>query len=380
MENILAETIRLLEEGQSLIWATVIRNTGSTPRRAGSRMLVDRQGGVLGSVGGGRLEAETLALARRLLDQGGGRELLEFDLTSSDASQTDMICGGQASVYVESLGPGDLELVRGLAGLLAQKERPLWLTWISEAAASFQQSHLLACRGERLAGGLALGQGAELPGEATPQGKDPVLLALPDGQGLLFCELLGPSSRLYIFGGGHVALELAWLADRLDFEVVVMDDRAEFANRERFPMAAEVRVCAYEKALEGVELGPDTYLVIVTRGHLHDLEVLEQALAGEPAYLGMIGSRRKRDLIFRELLSRGASRERLDAVHAPIGIKMPAETPAEIAVSIAAELITVRAEQAQGRGDQAGGKKGRACLGSLDRGPLPLQGGKGGCR
>ncbi len=373
MENLLAETIRLLEAGQDLAWATVISNTGSTPRRAGSRMLVDQGGRVVtGSVGGGRLEADTLELVGRILPR-RGRELMRFDLTGRDAAETDMICGGRAAVWVETLTPADLETVRRLSDSLARGERPRWLTWIAPLADGFSESHLLLREGEVQAGGLSLP--GELYRDLAPRGDQPLLVTLPHDLGMLFCELLGPKSRLYIFGGGHVALELAWLASRLDFEVVVVDDREEFANRERFPMASQVWVRPLERALEGVGMDDYCYLVIVTRGHLYDLEVLHQCLSGRPAYLGMIGSRRKRDLIYRELVSRGVDPARLEEVHSPIGIKMPAETPAEIALSIAVELVTTRAEKS----GRAGGKKGAGsgtCREAAVPRPLALEPGK----
>ncbi len=378
MENLLAETIRLLEEGQDLAWATVIQNTGSTPRRAGSRMLVDRAGSVVtGSVGGGRLEADTLDLVRRILPR-RGRELLRFDLTGRDAAETDMICGGRAAVFVETLTPGDLETVRCLADFLAQGRRPLWLTWISPVPDDFQGSHLLLWEGRARAGRLPLQ--AEFYRDLSPRGDQPLLATLPDDLGLLFCEMLGPKSRLYIFGGGHVALELAWLASRLDFEVVVVDDREDFANRERFPMASEVWVRPLDRALEGVRMDDHCYLVIVTRGHMYDLEVLHQCLAGRPAYLGMIGSRRKRNLIYKELLSRGVDPVRLEEVHSPIGIKMPAETPAEIALSIAVELVTTRAEESGRAGAKKGRGGGHTCREAATPRPLALEPGKGAVR
>ena len=378
MENLLAETIRLLEQGQDLAWATVISNSGSTPRRAGSRMLVEKGGSVVtGSVGGGRLEADTLDLVRRILPR-RGRELLRFDLTGRDAAETDMICGGRASIYVETLTPDDLETVRALARLLAQGKRPLWLTWISRVPDDFQASHLLLWEGEALAGGLPLPP--ELYQELAPRGDQPALATLPDDLGMLFAEVLGPKSRLYIFGGGHVALELAWLASRLDFEVVVVDDRQEFANRERFPMASEVWVRPLDRALEGVRMDDYCYLVIVTRGHMYDLEVLHQALAGRPAYLGMIGSRRKRDLIYKELVSRGVDQARLAEVHSPIGIKMPAETPAEIALSIAVELVTTRAQKSGRAGAKKGRGGGHTCREVAPLQPLALEPGKGAGR
>jgi xanthine dehydrogenase accessory factor len=133
----------------------------------------------------------------------------------------------------------------------------------------------------------------------------------------------------------------------VDFRTVVIDDRAEYANAERFARADRINVVpSFHQAFDGLDIDRDSFLVILTRGHLHDKTVLEQALKTDAGYIGMIGSRRKRDLIYRELLDKGFTSEDLGRVHAPIGLAIDAETPEEIAVSIVAELIQVRAGMA----------------------------------
>ena len=130
----------------------------------------------------------------------------------------------------------------------------------------------------------------------------------------------------------------------VDFRTVALDDRAEFANAERFAEAEEVIVLAdFEKALDGLDIGPDSYVVILTRGHSHDQTVLEQALGTEAGYIGMIGSHKKRDTIYQSLLQKGFTQEDLKRVHSPIGLSIKAETPEEIAVSIIGEMVAHRA-------------------------------------
>jgi len=149
---------------------------------------------------------------------------------------------------------------------------------------------------------------------------------------------------LYLFGAGHVSRSVAEMASLVDFRTVVLDDRAEFANAERFPGAELLQVVpSFNRSFEGLDIDRDGFVVILTRGHLHDKTVLEQALKTDAGYIGMIGSRRKRDLIYQELLMKGFSQSELERVHAPIGLAIGAETPEEIAVSIVAELIQVRA-------------------------------------
>jgi xanthine dehydrogenase accessory factor len=137
---------------------------------------------------------------------------------------------------------------------------------------------------------------------------------------------------------------LSPLAKRVQFKVVVIDDREMFANRERFPEADEVIVSEFEKCFDRLNIDPSSYIVIVTRGHLYDGSVLEQAIKANARYIGMIGSKKKIRTLYQNLIEKGVPKETLDRVHAPIGIDIHSETPEEIGVSVVAELIKVRGE------------------------------------
>jgi xanthine dehydrogenase accessory factor len=170
---------------------------------------------------------------------------------------------------------------------------------------------------------------------------NPVLVSHGDIR--YFLEPVAPPTTLYVFGGGHIALHLVPLCHRLGFRTVVVDDRVEFISRERFPEADErLAVSRFENALEDFRLGDTSYVVIVTRGHGGDLAVLRQALAHRPGFIGMIGSARKRALIFGQLTQEGVASDVLARVACPVGLPIGAETPEEIAVSIAAQLVAVR--------------------------------------
>ena len=185
------------------------------------------------------------------------------------------------------------------------------------------------------AGALAMGCG----GDATVQ--IDYISAVDPGN---FVEELKTKSRAYIFGGGHVAKALDPVLRHVDFETYIIDDRAEYANRDRFPEAAEVIVCSdFDHCFDQIAPDEDSYLIIVTRGHNGDLQVLRQALQKPHAYLGMIGSRRKNKLLYDRLREEGVDEETLQGIHAPIGLEIGSETPEEIGVSIAAEMIQVRA-------------------------------------
>ena len=158
----------------------------------------------------------------------------------------------------------------------------------------------------------------------------------------LFIEPIISKSAMYIFGGGHIALTLVKVASLLDFKVIVIDDRHEFADAHRFPEAESTLVEDFSKAFKKLKVDKASYIVIVTHGHKGDEIVLEGALATEAKYIGMVGSKTKNKTIFSHLLSKGVSQEQLDRIHAPIGLKINAQTPEEIAISIMAEIIQIK--------------------------------------
>ncbi len=195
-------------------------------------------------------------------------------------------------------------------------------------------------------GGAELEKKVLSEGEEVLRNRKPRILALSheDASMEILLEPVFCEPTVYIFGGGHVSEQVAPLAKNVHFKVVVIDDREIFANRERFPEADEVIVSEFEKCFDRLSIDESSYLVIVTRGHLYDGIVLEQALKSKARYIGMIGSRKKIGTLYQSLTAKGIAKEALGRVHAPIGIEINSETPEEIAVSIVAELIKVRGE------------------------------------
>jgi xanthine dehydrogenase accessory factor len=256
MEDIFQEIVRIRSEGQRAALATVISAKGSTPRETGSKMLIRTDGTILGSIGGGNLEAQVCKEAMKVMTENRSM-LLRFDLTGKEMAEEGMICGGNMEVFVE-----------------------------------------------------------------------PIL----------------PEPCLLIFGAGHISLFLSKMGKMVGFRVVVIDDRPEFANRERFPEADEVIAQDFPAAFPRLTTNRTSYIAIVTRGHLQDETVLEWAVRTEAAYIGMIGSRKKNQTVFSHLQAKGIPEKRLKEVHAPIGLNINAKTPEEIALSIIAEIIKARRE------------------------------------
>ncbi len=360
MSSLINQIIHDLEKGLPFTIATIISHHGSTPRSAGAAMIIRADGTIAGTVGGGQIEAKTIELARTVLEE--KRPIRkEFYFTGKDAATSDMICGGNQEVLVEYLDPKDeiwLRQNKSLAEAAKNRKRAWSIVHLPDrTGASGSYFHM-----------VVFADGSfDTPIEGVSQVVQPTagsggfpslvisgqvinladirstrVIDRPDGQYLI--NPVDQNGTVYLFGGGHVSLQVAIAAKMVGFRVVVMDDRAEFVSTERFPMADEVLLIpAFDHCFDSLQLDPGSYLVILTRGHLHDQIVLEQALNSSADYIGMIGSQKKCLATFEALRQKGYSDEKLKEVYAPIGLKIDAETPEEIAISITAELIQVRA-------------------------------------
>ncbi|HUX40858.1 MAG TPA: XdhC/CoxI family protein [Rectinemataceae bacterium] len=278
-----------LGAGRSLALITVIETKGSAPRHVGSSMLLLQDGSIRGTVGGGSGEAEAMEAARRCM-QGRKALVLEVDKLGKDVAGPEGICGGVTRMLVEAID--------GSSALVPQ---------LNEAAAGRRASLLRTIPG-----------GGEF--------EDPLVEA----------------DRLIIFGGGHVGLALARLASELDFAVTVCDERPEFAHPDRFPSGVSTLAGAYLDSIARLEIGRGDWAVVMTPDHQHDHLCVRELFRRAPRYLGFIGSARKTRLILEALKAEGGDPATVDAIRAPIGLDIGAETPAEIAVSILAELVAER--------------------------------------
>ncbi len=334
MRYILNDLIEELEKNLPCVIATVVGSSGSAPRTSGARMLVREGGSLEGSVGGGAVEGRCLALARELLHGKEDQCLLEFDLSVNDASALGMVCGGALSILLQKGKTTDLELFKRLRVEYREGRQPTLLTHLPSPDGDARFS-LLEDEEDVLRNKIFFN---------LQQQRKRIPLLFKNAENKYFIETLVPPGTVYLIGAGHVALATAKIAHFSNFEVVVMDDREEFANRERYPQAKQIKVLgSFENCFD--KLRSDDYVVIVTRGHIHDKEVLAQALATEAGYIGMIGSRKKIQAIYNSLLEAGFTQNELDAVHSPIGLDIGADTPEELAISIVAELIQVRANR-----------------------------------
>ncbi len=348
MLDLLATMVQWLEAGEDVALAAVVAQSGSTPRAAGATMAVRYDGRIAGTIGGGIVEAKVIESCKKLLARPGPLLRLErFDLDNTQAAQAGMICGGRLEFLERSFRATTSNAVffrRAWEGL--RKGRPVSLLCeLGPATGCF-----LLQGGEGVA---AADAEARLPEpEMLRKALEAGALQTPQkieegGQSALVLPFIAPDTAVLV-GAGHVALHTAAILALSGFRVVVIDDREDFANAERFPGAAEILVPdGFEDCLNGIPITPRTSIVILTRGHLHDKTVLAQALRTPAGYIGMIGSRRKRDATYAALLAEGVDQAAIDRVHCPIGLDIGAETPEEIAVSIAAEMIQDRARRRQ---------------------------------
>ncbi len=336
-----------LEKNTPVALARVVAHKGSAPRGTGSRLLAGGQGLLAGTIGGGLAEAKTLEACQQALAEGTAR-FLDFSLTGVLAAKSDMICGGTLRVLVEPFFPetAPLALFKALLAALPVGGATL----VTNLGNKVPQAHHAYPEflGHSVLFPNAQAMGAPLAQEVLGQ----LMAAVVPPQEAALCHVQGeeyfvdhfpPPLRMIIAGGGHVSRPTAHIAALAGFEVTVLDDRPEFAEAARFPWATAVCTAPdFAECFAGLPITPRTYIVIVTRGHLHDASALAQALRTKAGYIGMIGSRRKKAEVYAGMRAMGFTDEDLDRVRCPIGLDIGAETPEEIAVSIVGECIAHR--------------------------------------
>jgi xanthine dehydrogenase accessory factor len=334
--------IESLAGGKGLALATIVEAEGSTPQVPGASAIFSAAGLVAGTVGGGLLEARAEAIAKEALGDGKAR-LVSFRLDADPADMEGAICGGSARVLIDpGVGGERAVFERALdgfrkrrSGFLASLIVPGQGDFVSVERRFFEA---LSSDADTFAG-----FGPDVLAAALEAGRP--RLVKSEGR-LIFLEPVRPLPRLIIAGAGHVGRAVARLGSLLDWSVTVIDDRPEFANADNVPEADEIIVGAIGESVRRIEDSTENYFVIVTRGHQKDAEALRAAIGRPAAYVGMIGSKRKIEIMHCEFLESGwATAEAWAEVHAPIGVEIGSKTVEEIAVSIAAELVLVRSKR-----------------------------------
>jgi len=321
-----------LNKGKNGVLATIVEKRGATPQVAGAKIFIGEDGKIFGTIGGGCLEAEVWQEARKTLKTKQAA-IEHYALNGKDVENEGMICGGDIDVFLEPVVEKYRDLYRNISYFQKKGKRAVSVTHFGEGV--FYKT-LSTMNGDVI--GDAAGEREEID-EALFYAKAPRVL---EGK---IVEPVLITSTLCIYGAGHISQFISKAARTVDFNVIVMDDREQFANRERFPEADEIIVDEFENVLTYGDPDVEVYSVIVTRGHKHDALVLGEVLQRKNRYVGMIGSKRKINMVFDYLQQKGFDKALLKSVHAPIGLDINSETPQEIALSIVAELVKVRGEQ-----------------------------------
>jgi xanthine dehydrogenase accessory factor len=345
MIEVYSEALQLLRAGQDVVIATVFDARGSAPRTAGARMVVRADGSILGTIGGGRLEHDAIQAA---LASFSSRQsaTYTFELTGNDVAGMDMICGGSGEVWLHFLSAAntkDCAVCQATVDVLVRREKAWLITELNSSEKQSEGQFALVGADFSVAGLLDLS--SETLKQWTQDTTGLLVHVAITGNQRFLIEDVRPGYTVIVFGAGHVSQQVVPLCENVGFQAIVLDDRAEYACQSRFTRKTEVVVLDSFDNWNGLPIDAGCYIVILTRGHIHDKTVLGLALRTQAGYIGMIGSRRKREKIYQALRDEGFSQQELNQVYSPIGLDIGAETPAELAVSIVGELIKVRAAQ-----------------------------------
>ncbi|MFQ5583383.1 MAG: XdhC family protein [Calditrichia bacterium] len=348
MKEIIEETYRLCQKGQPFVLATVVATRGSTPQKAGAKLLIRSDGSALGTLGGGCVEGDMWHLAVQLLKNRSGPVYRKYELKEEISGHGGPVCGGTMHIFIDPvLHPQKFTP-------LAQKIKvaieggpavALVIVLADESGPAVKPGTKLLIfengEAEGSLGNSALKNEVVKAARKVAAQGDNKLLKTESGAEL-YIEGFTTPPTLILIGAGHVNKAIARLAATMGFRIFVVDDREEFANKQRFPEAEQVFVSAYEDCLKEVPLNSNTFIVVATRGHRFDDLALAAALKTKARYVGLMGSKRKTILIYKNLLKEGIPLQKIQKVHAPIGLNIGALTPEELAVSVMGEIIMVR--------------------------------------
>jgi xanthine dehydrogenase accessory factor len=346
MKNIYLHFLENHSAHSLLALATVTRTEGSTPQKPGSSALFNQDGLLAGTVGGGSVEGKVQKIVHHAIHSKESG-LFSFDLDNDISSSDEPICGGKMSVLVDVMPELHYKVFERFRQSIQDGEAGILVTKVKKKEGrSFEIKRFWISANEMGAIPLELKTDIEKSVSEFFNGDRKgkyTEIRLPDKAEIVYLEPVFPPSRLVIAGAGHIGKALAHLGNLLDFEVTVIDERVEYANLKNLPDADRIVADVIGKAFQSLKKTPDTYVVIVTRGHKNDADALRYCIGSDVAYIGMIGSLKKVGDMRRKFIQEGWSTpEQWKEIHAPVGLQINSQSVEEIAVSIAAELVQVK--------------------------------------
>lgn len=342
------ELVEILQAKTPYVLATVLRTHGSTPQKAGSSALIGVNQLLAGTVGGGMTELKVIQKAQTIL-KSKKSGIFSFDLSGDLTKGSDSICGGGMTILLDAAPELHLPVFVQLKNSVEEWIPGILMTWIDETnpeEIKISRFWFSKTNQPQLPDHLRYGIEPVIA-EMLEHSNDTSIQLIPVSEtntnGFVYLESIVSKPFLFIAGAGHIGRMLAQLGKFLGFEVTVWDDRPEYADKTQIPDADFVLSGSIDSVMEQIEIRDNSYLVIVTRGHKSDAEVLQKFIGTGAAYIGMIGSMAKVSQMKTAFLENGwASTEQWDRIFTPIGLDIGAQTVEEIALSIAAQLVKVR--------------------------------------
>ena len=348
MEPVFRAAIEEAKSGNDMVIATVVRTSGSTPQKPGAKLLVRSDGSGVGTLGGGCVEGDIWFAARQLLKRGGGAQMRDYELNEELAAQDGLLCGGTMYFLIDPLR-SDRQYTEFASEVVAAYEGGAPVAIVNVMAAPEGSGLAVGRKMMVRENGSTQGSLGDEALESNAARRARELMAMgkteyvKDDSGVdYFIEAYTTPPTLVVAGGGHVSKALAPIAKSVGFRLMVLDDREEFANQQRFPEADLVHVGDYRSGLAQLPINANTFIVIATRGHRYDDAALEAALKTPASFVGLLGSKRKTILIYEALIERGFTLDDIRRVRSPIGLDIGARTPEEIAISVMSEILMFR--------------------------------------
>lgn len=347
MLEIFHEVDQILSRDEPFALATVVRTRGSTPQKPGSKLLVRQDGTFIGTLGGGCVEADAFTAAKIAMEEKAAPEVHNFTLSDELARQDGLVCGGSMEILIDR-----------------PQEDPLFNQYTQKINEAYQGGQPIALAvltkpgrtGARVGSKLLIRQDGSTLGTLGDPNLD--LAALEPASEMMdfgrsgfitgpeksemFVEAFTRPPTIVIAGAGHIALSIYRLARFLNYQVIIVDDRPEFANQQRFPEAHEIVLKDFAEGIRDLNITPNTFIIVATRGHKWDDIALLEAARTSARYVGLLGSKRKAILIYRRLYEEGIPHERIQEIRSPVGLNFGGRTIEEIALSIMSEIEMLR--------------------------------------